>query len=155
MFYSGYLPEETFRTVKKEIFEMAEAASDRYDYQAIVNELRLVQDEDRITETNEIALELAKKYTYRPAFIYELENFMSKSTLAQFKKWRKTNRSARPKARCTNCNLEMVVRIVYGMPMGETLFEAADKGRLIIGGCSPRENKYGCTNCGQEFRQKP
>ena len=61
----------------------------------------------------------------------------------------------KPKVKCVKCDQEKIVRIVYGMPMDESMFEAADKGKIILGGCSPTDNKYGCTNCGAEYESKP
>jgi hypothetical protein len=49
---------------------------------------------------------------------------------------------------CPRCGSRDVVRVVYGLPTPE-LFEAADEGRVILGGCDPfRWPTHACRSCG-------
>lgn len=67
-----------------------------------------------------------------------------------------SNQSAvdlREKTRCPVCDNNSKVQIVYGLPMDESIFNAADKKQIILGGCSPTDMKYGCTNCEAEYEE--
>ena len=53
--------------------------------------------------------------------------------------------------KCSHCGAK-VLRIQYGYP-GPELFEAAERGELLLGGCciSPDSPDYACPCCGQTF----
>ena len=58
--------------------------------------------------------------------------------------------------KCPHCGGK-VLRIQYGHP-GPELFEAADRGEILLGGCilspdSPDSPDYACPTCGQAFRR--
>jgi hypothetical protein len=49
---------------------------------------------------------------------------------------------------CPRCGSDRVVPVVYGLPDPE-LFEAADQGRVILGGCDPlNAPTHACVRCG-------
>jgi len=50
--------------------------------------------------------------------------------------------------RCPSCNSEQVATIVYGLPSPK-LFEEADKGRVVLGGCVECEGnpEWKCKAC--------
>jgi hypothetical protein len=49
---------------------------------------------------------------------------------------------------CPRCGSGDVVRVVYGLP-DPGLFEAADHGRVILGGCDPlNAPTHACRSCG-------
>ena len=53
--------------------------------------------------------------------------------------------------KCPKCNGDLI-EIVYGMP-GPELFEAEERGEVILGGCCVFEDgpEYHCKNCNLEF----
>lgn len=53
--------------------------------------------------------------------------------------------------KCPKCNDE-VVKILYGLPTEES-FEKAEKGKLILGGCTitGHSPQWGCVKCGTQF----
>jgi len=51
------------------------------------------------------------------------------------------------KTTCPNCSEPLKrVRISYGYPSPE-LFERAERGEVVLGGCQPDGPKYACANC--------
>jgi hypothetical protein len=52
----------------------------------------------------------------------------------------------RASKRCPACG-EGMVPIIYGMPLPE-VFEARDRGEVILGGCMPMSASEGCPRCG-------
>ena len=46
---------------------------------------------------------------------------------------------------CPTCGQKMVP-IVYGLP-GPELFERAERGEIILGGCMPEPTRWGCAHC--------
>ena len=53
--------------------------------------------------------------------------------------------------KCPHCGGK-VLRIQYGYP-GPELFEAAERGEILLGGCivDPSNPDYACPTCGQAF----
>ena len=54
--------------------------------------------------------------------------------------------------RCPACDEETVVPILYGMP-DHKLIEAAEQGKIVIGGCivGPDQPTAACTGCGRQW----
>ena len=53
--------------------------------------------------------------------------------------------------KCPKCGKELI-EIIYGMP-GSELFEAAERGEVILGGCMVFEDQpeYRCKDCGIDY----
>jgi len=52
---------------------------------------------------------------------------------------------------CPQCRSnQQVIRIVYGRP-GPGLQEEAEKGTVMLGGCTPKDEKSFCKNCQTKF----
>lgn len=53
--------------------------------------------------------------------------------------------------KCPKCG-EKLLEIIYGMP-GPELFEASERGEVILGGCCISENdpKYRCNKCKLDY----
>jgi hypothetical protein len=62
------------------------------------------------------------------------------------------NFSKRKPAKCPGCGARKVVRILYGFPADDA-FDAAEKGKLVIGGCvvSECDPAWQCTGCGAQI----
>lgn len=53
--------------------------------------------------------------------------------------------------KCPKCG-EKLLEIIYGTP-GPELFEASERGEVILGGCclSGNDPKYHCKNCNMDY----
>ena len=56
---------------------------------------------------------------------------------------------------CPKCRSEDVLEIIYGLP-GESLLNAAQKGKVVLGGCCITGNdpEFHCKSCGNDFRKR-
>lgn len=141
--------------MRAELFEAAEAGGGHYFYRQIRERLEDLMLDVNTKQINELTLEIMKTYSNRPALIAELEQILGKKQKVEFAEWQKTHPVKRQKVKCPNCGHNSVVRIVYGMPGDESTFLAADQKKIIIGGCMPTDNRYGCTNCDARFQHRP
>jgi hypothetical protein len=64
-------------------------------------------------------------------------------------------RPAEPPRFCPHCGADSVAPIAYGYP-GTELFEAAERGEIILGGCIVRSEQptWQCRNCGGNGRHR-
>lgn len=51
---------------------------------------------------------------------------------------------------CSQCGSDAVVPIIYGVPIGN-MWEDSKAGRIAIGGCPPRSERWSCNTCGRQF----
>jgi hypothetical protein len=47
---------------------------------------------------------------------------------------------------CPRCGAAGVP-VLYGFPMGDGLFEARERGEIVLGGCQPRPENTACRTC--------
>jgi hypothetical protein len=52
---------------------------------------------------------------------------------------------------CPKCHDANVIPIVYGRPSGAAIKEA-ERGEIILRGCSPAPENYHCKQCKKDFR---
>lgn len=53
---------------------------------------------------------------------------------------------------CPHCGKHDAVEIVFGLPASAELFEQAEAGKVLLGGCQPiGEPNWGCRSCGRRW----
>jgi hypothetical protein len=64
----------------------------------------------------------------------------------------KTRRKKSPQP-CPKCGSHEIVPIMYGLPGGPEVMEAAKQGKIALGGCciGERDPQKHCNACGTEF----
>lgn len=48
---------------------------------------------------------------------------------------------------CPRCGSEQTVEVIYGLP-APGLFERAERGEVVLGGCEPTDAERACRSCG-------
>ncbi len=149
---------DAIEIVRKKLFEIAEAGGGHFFYSDIRKELKSLISSGNEKQAKDIAIDIMKSYTYRPALIWELKQLLTDNELVDFKNWRKTAKSNKPKAKCSKCDSEKIARIIYGMQMySEKLEKQLERGTVVIGGCCVTNNdpNYECIDCGMQFYKRP
>ena len=56
------------------------------------------------------------------------------------------------KRKCPYCGSRDIAKIIYGYPvMSEEMEEEIKQGKIVLGGCLLREEKYCCNSCDRKF----
>ena len=58
------------------------------------------------------------------------------------------------KRKCPYCGSRDIAKIIYGYPvMSEEMEEEIAQGKIVLGGCLLREEKYYCNSCDRKFQK--
>lgn len=149
------LSDKEWSRLRKSIFTSVEKSTEgHYFYRQVYDELvdlSRVGNEDRV---HQLAIELLRRFSNRPALIWQFEQLLSTEDKAEYEAWKK---QAKPKTSiCSQCGSTKILPIVYGMP-DYSLFRQEEQGRVILGGCEVYDDapKYQCAKCGKEYTKKP
>jgi hypothetical protein len=147
-----------FTQISERLFEIAEAGGGHFFYSNIRDDLESLISDGYEKQAKDVAIDIMKSYTHRPALIWELNKLLTNDEITDFETWRKTAKSNKPRSRCSKCGSTKIASILYGLViLDEKLEKQFDRGVITLGGCciTDHDPKYECMTCGMKFYKRP
>lgn len=152
--FSPQIPD--FQQIRERLFKIAKDGGGHFIYANIRKKLDSLISNGYKKQGKEIAIDILKIFTHRPALTWELKRLLNADEIKQFENWRKDAKPGKPRAKCPTCGSYKIARIQYGFPMFDKKTERQiELGIIVLGGCCERGDRYKCMNCERQFVKRP